>query len=254
MKKIILSVAVLAMVLVGCKKEETKPSDSSSSSSTPKILKETMYSITNDTIISDSSITVYAYDSKGRLISRSGKFSKDTYEYNSANLITQTSTNTYSDPYNNVSQPYTFKYILDAKGLYTKGVYGKEFKDTMYVSYSADGFMKSYKIGEKTYESNVEIKDGNIIKQDNSTFEYYLDKTSTIRNVNRGINFYGKDSKNLVKSVKNTSIDPTLGSGISEYTYEFDSKNRVIKSTRTQVNSGNYEGSSKSITKYEYAN
>lgn len=254
MKKIILSVAVLAMVLVGCKKEETKPSDSSSSSSTPKILKETEYSITNDTIISDSSITVYAYDSKGRLISQTGKFSKDTYEYNSANLITHISN--YSNPNNNVLESSTYKYILDSKGLVIKYVSEAGFKDTLHISYSADGFMKAFKIGDKTEDLNVEIKGDNIIKREDITFEYYLDKTSTIRNVNRGINFFGKDSKNLVKSEKFTSTDSNGGTSISEYTYtyEFDSKNRVVKSTRTQVNSGNYVGSYKTITKYQYAN
>lgn len=254
MKKIILSVAVLAMVLVACKKEETKPSDSTTSSSSAKILKETEYSITNDTIISDSSITVYAYDSKGRLISQTGKFSKDTYEYNSANLITHISN--YNNPNNNVSESNTNKYILDSKGLVIKYVSQVEFKDTLHISYSADGFMKEFKIGDKTQDLKVEIKGDNIIKQDNITFEYYLDKTSTIRNMNRGINFYGKDSKNLVKSEKFTSTDPNGVTTTSEYTYtyEFDSKNRVVKSTRTQVNSGNYLGSYKTITKYQYTN
>jgi hypothetical protein len=258
MKKLILSAAVLAMVFVGCKKEDTKPSDSSSTSSTPRISKEISYYESNQ-VITDSSITTYTYDSKERLISTIVNhptgflasnipwYSSTNYVYNSSNKITL---HNYSS-LNNIRD--TIEYILDSKGLVIKYVLRKDFTDTLHITYSADGFMKGYKIGDKTQDLNVEIKDDNIIKQDNLTFEYYLDKTSTIRNINRGINFLGKESKNLIQSEKYTQSNPDvfLKNSESTYTYQFDSKNRVIKSISTTLHTN---GSNVKTTKYQYIN
>jgi hypothetical protein len=246
MKKIILSIAILALVIVGCKKDAINPSSSSSASGSSKILKETSYSLINDTIISDSSVTTYAYDSKGRLISQSNDGYTSNYNYVSASLLTIISKSTYNDSTNYSEK---INVILDSKGYATK-YYNDLDKDTMVLYYSPDGFLKG------NDNQIFEVKDGNVIKQSNATFEYYLDKINTIGNSNKGIYFIGKDSKNLVKSEKYTSSSPNGGSSISEYsyTYEFDSKKRVVKSTRTPINTVGSIGYEVSITKYQYSN
>ncbi len=248
MKKLILSAAVLAMVFVGCKKEETKPSDSStsssSSSSTPKISKETTY-MYYDSIITDTSITLYTYDSKGRLVSQiNGDFTMK-YSYTSANLISSTFIIKDIDTVEN----YKFNYILDSKGKAIKS-YQVGKIDTFQINYSADG----YSLGSSSSNSQFEVVGENVVKKDGYTYEYYLDKINVLSNANRGIYFMGKDSKNLVKSQKSVDGGTSTMSPTTQYTYEFDSKNRVIKSTRNTVTTNGLSGPGKSITKYEYIN
>ena len=95
---------------------------------------------------------------------------------------------------------------------------------------------------------------------------YYLDKINTIGNDNRGMPFMGKDSKNLVKTVKytgttvNTVSKRKRSTSDYSYTYEFDSKNRVIKSTKASSTNqivfspSGLAGTRKRVTKYEYIN
>ncbi len=248
MKKLILSAAVLAMVFVGCKKEETKPSDSStsssSSSSTPKISKETTYSY-NDSIITDTSITLYTYDSKGRLVSRINDYYSITYSYVSANLISTT----VSEKSNGSVPNYTLNYLLDSKGKAIKS-YQVGKIDTIQINYSTDG----YSLGSSSSNSQFEVVGENIVKSNYFNYEYYLDKINVLSNANRGIYFMGKDSKNLVKSQKWVAVGSNPMSSTTQYTYEFDSKNRVIKSTRNTVTTNGLSGAGKWITKYEYIN
>ncbi len=254
MKKLILSAAVLAMVFVGCKKEETKPSDSSTSSSTsastPRISKETIYRYYNDSfndsIISDTSITLYTYDSKGRLVSQINDYSTSTYSYISANLISVTTNDKYDGSVQNNNNSYN--YVLDSKGIATK-YYTDLSKDTILLYYSPEGFSLGTNLNY-----DIEVKDGNVVNRLKIAFEYYLDKNNTIGSANKGVSFFGKDSKNLVKSERWVAVGSNPMSSSSEYLYEFDSKNRVIKSTRKTVTTNGLSGAGKIITKYEYIN
>ena len=91
------------------------------------------------------------------------------------------------------------------------------------------------------------VKDENVIKHDDKTYEYFLDKISTIRHINYGINFLGKDSKNLVKSEISSS-----NGNVKNYSYEFDSKNRVIKEIITEIDSQGSVNNSKKIRTFQY--
>ncbi len=62
--------------------------------------------------------------------------------------------------------------------------------------------------------------------------EYYNSTVNTIGNENLGRSFLGKSSVNLIKS----STIPNNPFGSKSYTYEFDSQNRVVKSSITQSN------------------
>jgi hypothetical protein len=103
--------------------------------------------------------------------------------------------------------------------------------------------------------NQIEVVDGNIVKNGNISYEYNLDKINVLSYSNRGIYFMGKDSKNLLKSSKYIGNTPYGKFPIEMlYAYEFDSKNRVVKTIQTKINSDGSVSNSKSITKYEYAN
>lgn len=62
---------------------------------------------------------------------------------------------------------------------------------------------------------------------------YYTDKLNSLTNDALGLLYYGKSSKNLVKTEQ--SFYPGGGTGqIANMTYEFDAKDRVIKKTTTK--------------------
>jgi hypothetical protein len=259
MKKIILSITVIAMFFVGCKKEETKPSDSSSTSSTPRISKETIYSYYpdsfTDSIIVDTSIILYSYDSKGRLASLISDDLTYTYSYTSANLISVL----YSAKYENTTISNKFNYFLDSKGKATK-MYEVGNKDTTYIIYSTDGYSSNSSPLDLLFSSSssnnqIEVVGGNIVKNGNISYEYNLDKINVLSYSNRGIYFMGKDSKNLLKSSRYNGNVPYGKFPVEMlYAYEFDSKNRVVKTILTKINSDGSASNSKTITKYEYIN
>ena len=261
MKKLILSATVLVMVFVGCKKEDTNKTNTTSNSvvSTPKILKEYEYNILNDSIILDSSIITYSYDNKGRLATKKEDNYTESYTYVSANLINVSRLHYKND----VSiDSWEYSIILDSKGLAIKHYVSE--KDTLFLYFTPEGFLKGNK------NSNVlEVLDGNVLKvgkEETTTYEYYLDKINTIGNDNRGMSFMGKDSKNLVKTVKYTGTTVNTVSKMKRstsdysYTYEFDSKNRVVKSTKASSNNqivvfpSGLVGIEKQVVKYEYIN
>ena len=257
MRKIILTTAILAMVFVGCKKDDVSPTNSTSTSvsSTPKILKEYEYNILNDSIILDSSIITYSYDDKGRLATKKEDNYTESYTYLSANLI-KVSILYFKNDVSIDSEEYSI--MLDSKGLAVKHYIFE--KDTLFLYFSPEGFFKN-KSGNL-----IEVLDGNVLKEGTTTYEYYLDKINTIGNDNRGMPFMGKDSKNLVKTVKytgttvNTVSKRKRSTSDYSYTYEFDSKNRVIKSTKASSTNqivfspSGLAGTRKRVTKYEYIN
>ncbi len=257
MKKLILISTLVILLIVGCKKEVVKPFDASSSndSSSSRILKETKYEILNDSIIIDSSVITYSYDNKGRLASQKEDNYSEVYTYVSANLISVSTTYSKND---GTLKSGKYSIILDSKGLATKHYVDE--KDTLFLYYTSDGFLKGNKI-----DHIIEVFGGNVIKETNASYEYYIDKNNTIGNENRGIYFLGKDSKNLVKSAKyiGTTVPISVRKrSTSDYsdTYEFDSNDRVIKSTKASSTNqivfspSGLAGTRKRVTKYEYIN
>jgi YD repeat-containing protein len=75
--------------------------------------------------------------------------------------------------------------------------------------------------------------------------EYYTDKVSTLEGPNNGYVFLGKGNLNPRK--KTIEKYSTGSVNESNYTYEYDSQNRIIKSTITDAGSG-----TTSVTTYTY--
>lgn len=65
---------------------------------------------------------------------------------------------------------------------------------------------------------------------DTTTFEYYADRTNTLGTANCGVYFFGTQDKNLLYKIKSPYSNST-------YTYEYDSRGRVIKEMATGFNS-----------------
>ena len=239
------------MVFLGCKKEETKPTSSSSGNSNTRILSEIEYNFDQSGKVTDSTVNTASYDANGRIISQISKYNNNNI-FSFSIIYSSSSMFTINQSYKGIDTSFTNKsfYFLDTKGLaYKYCTEGKQ--DTTNYYYSPDGFLKY-----DNKDEVVEVVNGNVVKQGNTTYEYYLDKTNTTGNAYRGINFLGNESKNLVKKEKFT-YDNMGGSSFTEeylYTYEFDSKNRVSKSTKTSTSNGVSNTNSKTITKYTYNN
>lgn len=128
--------------------------------------------------------------------------------------------------------------VLNSNGLVTTGII-RSLKTgeqgTINCKYDENGFLvykKESSNSGNTWEVHAyTIQDGNIVKEEISyssgyiskrTYSYYMDKLNTIGPENMGVTFYGKQSKNLIKSERRD------GETMS-YIYEFDSKNRVVR-------------------------
>jgi hypothetical protein len=172
----------------------------------------------------------YEYDSKGRLI----KLNLDGY----------TQKIEYFDSYlkyifldSNLAPMITYTNYLNSKGLMVQSS-GMEY------TYDSNG----YCITSFNYPMNVSVKNtiksGNISESITANINYatfsisiyeYSPKNNTIGNENKGQCYLGKQNINLTSRQINISA-PNLPD-TTNYSYEFDSKDRVIKQIETH--SGN---------------
>lgn len=92
----------------------------------------------------------------------------------------------------------------------------------------------------------TKVLNGNLVQSGNNCIEYYLDKPNTIGYYNSGISYYGKQDANLRSKICDCSQKDKPK---TTFTYEFDSKNRVVKMISL---SGN--GRHRQIDEFEYFN
>jgi len=155
----------------------------------------------------------------------------ETYAYDAQGRVT-TVTTSFSDGSSGsvVSYSYGTNYMTETR----PGIGPKTY------ALNSDGYVSDYFLGTQTYDADGHVTsdgthtytwaNGNLISSTNDpsgslTFTYHTDKTNTIGNDNKGMSFFGKESKNLI----NTS---TNGSGtVLVYSHEYDSQGRVTKET-----------------------
>jgi hypothetical protein len=207
MKKIFLAFILIGN-LVSCKKEEIKPQEA-----TPLVFSRVKWVInnTNDT-------TFYNYDSSGRLIKlltkseNSASNDQSEYIYESPTKIIQ--------KYVGNSETAVITFMLNENGYAVTRI---ENEDTTFFQYDKNGFEKL------SDNENLVVLNGNILKREEGIniqeFTYYSDKLNSLSYQMFGINFQGKDNVNLVKSEKTNEYKV-------EYSYEFDTKGRVVKCYR----------------------
>jgi hypothetical protein len=204
-----------------CKKDVNNPSNSLLS--IPKIHQVITY---NDSLFTSVvGIQTFEYDSRGRCTSLTTDFNRlsDTLTINYSGSIVILTEGTYKSTY-----------TLDLNGLATMQIMPNN--DTVFYKYDESG----YEVEEKSRGDifTFGYLDGNKIHEshNSSTINYSFnnDKVNTIGQENYGIAYLGKQNKNLIRSY----VDP---SGITvTYSYEFDSKNRVIKERNGGYKTYNY--------------
>lgn len=124
---------------------------------------------------------------------------------------------------------------LNDAGLVERAVYTDSIGNIGYVIYcyyNSNGYM-TQEFSDSSDIHSLKYENENVIEEKwgdyTCTYEYYTDKYNTLGNINRGEEYYGKSSKNLLKR----EID---GDGIIiDFSYTFDSKNRVATRSDTSV-------------------
>lgn len=144
----------------------------------------------------------------------------------------------------------TIEYNLNSAGL-CSGQTGENGFSTSY-EYDANGYQVkfTFKTSGSEVSSNYIISSGNQTGVSSGsgttamtgTTEYFLDKTNTIGDHNKGMPIFGTQNKNLQKKIITTVAGST---NVTTISYEFDSKNRVAK--MTQIGSG-----ATSVNNYTY--
>lgn len=217
------------LVLFSCKKENKATSPiTESGSGAPWVNTSTARIKTEETRSRhQNSSTEYFYNSAGQLekmLFDNGAYI--AYEWKPG-LVVETSLSWGN------SAAQTTTYTLDAVGnatAYTNST------DLGFFEYT-DGYLahSSYSLQNFTFDQNFSFQNGNQIagsdSQGNSyTYEYYSDKSSTISLINKGFTAFGKQNKHLIKK----SVQTNFGTATeTNYSYEFDSRNRVTKQIET---------------------
>lgn len=224
-KKLTLGTLVLLAFVYSCKKDED----------TENPAKETVPLIATRAITYPGSSSVdstyYLYDSQGRY---AGYYNNHKQRVD----ITYSGSSVVYKAYNENTLKYTDTYTLNAQGMASQlvrtGVVSGTEKyfynnanqlthsisifngntDTIFYSYEGDNFTQSI----------TRYEESSVVTRDTVRFEYYTDKISTVNPANYGATFMGPRSKNLIRK-------KTMRQIISDYTYEFDSQDRVIKET-----------------------
>jgi hypothetical protein len=246
-KRILIIFLTFFLGLTSCKKDKTTPTTSSSKSTeienTLKIKSAMFISSTEVPFFKMDTITMMTYidtfvienefNSSGKIVS--GVFSS-------------AKTNTIKiDVRYVVSYAEVNKVIVKDSDLKTQTVYslnalgnawlveslGNASKTDTFL-YDKNGFLsqeRSFSVDKKRLETKV--MNDNLIELGTTKFEYYTDKINQIGQFNLSHFFdqtniiplpiFGKSSKNLVKSITDNE------GGVINFSYEYDSKGRIIK-------------------------
>ena len=229
MKKNFLIIATaLTTLLFSCKKSDTSPNPTGGVATDSKIKTWTGGSYT----------TTYSYDASGRSTGHiNSDGSKVENEYLSG--IVKSKLYTTGGVY-----IYTETHELGADGIATKITRSNAPSFSELRTYNSDKQIVKILTNINGTVQNIDFfySNGNY---DSSRFSnngnwsltikrtYYTDKLNSFSTDATGESFYGKESKNLLKTEQYTYPDGSKGN-MTTYTYEFDAKGRATKETSTQ--------------------
>jgi len=227
MKKLTLSLLIIAIAFIACKKDNKEIQTVN-----VPLIKSRIITLP-DGSIHDS--VVYEYNAEGKFIGGKTKnggrivveYNASTItfkEYDNKSILGRTETATLNSQgwiseYSYVDESEKIndhqKFFFDDQGHNVKSIdsYSNNI-DTSFNSFIDDNVTTT--IARHWGYSTLSI--------DTTQFEYYTDKLSTIELNNQGFPTFGKPNKNLVKK-------KTYGNEVTEYAYDFDTQNRVIKET-----------------------
>ncbi len=251
MKKInylLLSVIAIGTIVISCKKNDDN------NVVTPTRIK---------TITIGSNSDTFTYDSQNRILTEKPNGNiKTVYLYKGSDSVIILSVNLNT---NDTSRSGNYK--INANGVATQQVQSGNVTNFVYDANNYKIF--SSNINSVTYADSFYVSSGNITQQiskynsgissTRTVIDYTLDsKKNTITNETNGKSFLGKSNANLITSDRRITTDfgiciippclpPTITESNFNYTYEFDSNNRVTKQIKTnQVNSSTV------VTTYTY--
>lgn len=226
MKKYFLLPVIFAVTLYSCKKSDnTTPNIPADNSSKIKTWAGSTYA------------TEYSYDSYGRCTQELySNGAKSTFDYNAGEVV---------------RKHFTSAGVNDATYVFQIGADGVAVKETrpQYPTYSTVSIYNTEKQLVKqittnngiTYGFDSFFSNGNCDStrfNNNGTwsssviYTYFTDKINSLSNETQGTSFYGKDSKNLLKTEIYKYPDGS-NNGLITYSYEFDAMGRATKSTES---------------------
>lgn len=227
-KKLTLGTLVLLVFVFSCKKDDTELEEQPAETVPLIISRAITYPQYEDI---DS--TYYFYDDQGKTTGYKDNYNQQTEVTYSGSTVVYTS-------YDEELPDYTETYTLNEQKMaaqMVRSISGGTNSNQKFYYNSNKQLTKAVTTFTGRSDTTLYFYDGdNIAKyvtrhvenatvtSDTTSFEYYLDKVSTLNPANYGAPFLGVKSKNLIKKKK-------MGVVTREYIYEFDSQNRVIKET-----------------------
>lgn len=236
-KRLFFVTLALLVFVYSCKKEDEKP-DFSDSENVPLIVSR---AITYPQY-ADIDSTYFFYDNQGRTTGYKDNYNQHTdVSYSGSNVI-------YTS-YDNELPDYTETYTLNEQKKVeqmVRSISGAINSNEKFYYNSKNQLAKAVTTFTGRSDTILYFYDGDnlaryitkhvenaTVTSDTTSFEYYPDKVSTLNPANFGTPFLGLKSRNLIKKKK-------MGIVTREYTYEFDSQNRVIKETSKDGEIVNY--------------
>ena len=232
MKKICLIFFIGAFA--ACSKSHDNPAPASPPASLTRIKKQT----------SGGDISTYSYDSQGKAVKvENSDGSKKEYEYATGKVTRKyfTTAGVYQD--SNIEE-------LNADGYTVRSTRSSQPAWESVYTYNADKTLakqisKSNSVTVLDYFWNNGNLDSIRFSSQNGTWNYthvmtyYTDKPNGLSDDIFGEQYWGKNSKNLLKS--NVNHFPDGSSSVKyDFTYEFDNQGRVTKETSTSDNGNVY--------------
>lgn len=223
------AIAFTSLIVLSCSKEKNEnPSNTAATSSVTRI----------KTWSNTSGQKTYLYDNSGKLTEvQSNTGSKVTYEYAPGKIIhRQFNTAGVND--------FTAEYDLNEAGLVVteKRPSQPGFTATFIYNDQKQPVKSIYNTNGIVHTQDFFYNNGNcdsIRISENGNWDYtrhfthYTDKSNHLSNEAYGYPFFGKESKNLVKSVEYIDSNGS-SSGLTSIEYEYDAKGRPVKETKTQ--------------------
>ncbi len=223
-KQLFILTALSTLLLYSCSKDKTDAPAGNGNGSVSLI----------KSLTGNGGLVTYQYDASGRQILAAGPNYKTVYEY-SGNMV-------YRKSYNgNGGLTNTMSYELNADGLITKGTMTADpsYLETRIYNSEKNLLKQITFVNGTTQAIDYYWSNGNL---DSTRFSnngqyhftakrsYYLDKANSLSYVQYGVPFYGKLSKNILKTEQYFYSDGSTNT-LDEQSYEFDNNGRVTKQT-----------------------
>jgi len=229
------------LLAISCKKEDHSPTP-------PPVVVPKVKTVT-----AGNDIRNFFYDSKGRVIKIGyALYGRGEYAYTDTGIVVS-----FYDTLNQFQYKQVYKIGADGRAL--GYINPALFNDQLSYTYTSGGQLLTgtelrtlpgqpvYRWQTQYYYTNSNLDSSIVTLTADGSFgggsalyydSYYTDKPNTLGNDNYGQAFLGVSSKNPVKDARDIGHDNLGNYPATNYVYEYDSLNRITKSTEYEGNSG----------------